>query len=219
MPPFAPFPLTPSELIYLSGELYAKKAFINNIKLLHSDLSVSTSELVNTMLAAAFLASEAEGILRLVPGKRKTLIGGRDVLLAEPAASRTIWPIPSLETQLFTNSQMLVGRAQNFVSGIVYQLLEADCVSPGAEIIDLCKPYLAERGLVEQGEKKILGFLKTDTYSLPAATLQGSRQFPMDRINLLLNTTQQARPDVWKLLLSGIKSGIAQRVEQTSSND
>ncbi|MCE5259569.1 MAG: hypothetical protein LLG44_11030 [Chloroflexi bacterium] len=219
MPPFAPFPLTPSELVYLNGEQYAKKHLVNNIKLMHIDQSVSASELAYAMLATAFLASEAEGALRLVVGKRKTLLGGRDELCAEPGSAGAIWPKPSLESKVLESSASLMQRSGNFISTIVYNLLDADCGSPGFEIIELCKPYMAQRNLAIQHEKKTLGIFTTYTYELPPATLQGARQFPMERISQMLSGTQQTRQQLWKMLIAGIKSGISQRVEKSSDDD
>lgn len=219
MPPFTPFPLTPSELIYLNGEKYAKKHFVNNIKLMHMDLSVSSDELAHAMLSSAFLACEAEGVLNLQVGKQKRLIGSRDVIYALVTGTGAVWPNPSLEFRIVSLSQALAEQGNNTISGIVYALLNSDCTAPATEIIYLCKPYMAQRGLVIKGKKKALGFIPLTTYELPTTTVQGAAQFPMDRINRMLLTTQQTRPEVWRLLIDGIKRGIAQRVEQSSSDD
>jgi len=219
MPPFAPFPLTPSELVYLHGEQYAKKHFINNVKLMHVDLSISSAELAYAMLSTAFLACEAEGVLLLQPGTQKRLIGSRDVLFAQVSATGAVWPQPSIEYRLAVLSQGLAPRGNNIIPTIVYHLLDADCVAPATEMIELCKPYLAQRGLVNQGQKKALGFIPVTTYELPDTTTQGAAQFPMERINQMLSAAQQSRPAVWKLLIEGIKRGIAQRVEQSASDD
>lgn len=219
MPPFAPFPLTPSELVYLHGEQYAKKHLVNNVKLMHADLSVSAGELVHAMLMTAFLASEAEGVLQLVIGKKKTLLGSRDELFAEPGPAAATWPAPSIESNLLESGRGLKPRSANTVTALVYNLLDADCASPGAAIIDLCKPYLAQRRLMNQGQKKVLGFIPTTTYDLPASTIAGAAQFPMARINQMLATAQQTRPELWKLLLGGVKDGISKRVEQVDTDD
>jgi len=215
---FTPFPLTPSELVYLNGEQYAKKRMINNVKLLHADLSVSASELAYAMLATAFLASETEGALRLVVGKRKALLGSRDELCAEPGPAGNIWPKPSIESNLIDTINKTAPRDTCFVSTLVYNLLSADSSSPGADIVNLSKPYMARRRLIIEEEKKTLAIFTTYTYTLPPATLQGARQFPMERINQMLNTARQTRPELWKMLIAGLKSGIAQRVEREDTD-
>lgn len=219
MPPFTPFPLTPCELVYLNGEKYAKKHFINNVKLMHVDLSVSSDQLAHAMLSSAFLACESEGVLSLQAGKQKRLIGSRDVVYAQATGTGAVWPQPSIEYRIAVLCQALAQRGNNTISGVVYALLQADCTAPATEIIELCKPYLAQRGLVIQGKKKALGFIPVTTYELPSTTVQGAAQFPMERINQMLLNAQQTRPELWKLLIDGIKRGIAQRVEQSSSDD
>jgi hypothetical protein len=219
MPPFTPFPLTPSELVYLNGEKYSpKKALINNTKLVHIDQSVATNELVNAMLCAAFLANELEGTLRFAVRIEKHLLSSKELLYADPAPVGRIWPEPSIESLICTNSQALAGSGKNSVRGIVYNLLDSDSAAPGSAIIELCKPYLAKRGLFTTGEKKALGFIPIVTYQVPQSTMTGAAQFPMDRINKLINSTSQTRPQVWKLLMAGIKAGIAERVEQSDDD-
>jgi hypothetical protein len=219
MPPFTPFPLTPSELVYLNGEKYSpKKALINNTRLMHMDLNVATNELINAMLCSAFLASEQEGAIRLAVRTEKHLLSSKDVLYADPGPAVRIWPEPSIEALICVNSTALAGRGKNSVRAIVYNLLNSDCSAPGSEIIELLKPHLAKRGLVATGEKKVLGFIPSVTYQMPQSTIAGAAQFPMERINGLINYTSQSRPQIWKLLMAGIKAGIADRVEQCYSD-
>ncbi|MHB1356154.1 MAG: hypothetical protein ACYCZF_09290 [Anaerolineae bacterium] len=218
MPPFTPFPLTPSELVYLNGEKYSpKKALINNSKLMHTDQSVATNELINAMLCIAFLASEQEGAILLAVRTEKRLLGSREALYADPGQVNRIWPVPSIESLVCDNSRALYSNNKNLVRAIVYNLLDSDTVAPGSAIIELLKPYLAKRALLTTGEKKVLGFIPSVTYQLPQSTIDGAAQFPMERINNLITNTSRSRPQIWKLLIAGIKAGIAERVEQ--SND
>lgn len=219
MPPFTPFPLTPSELIYLNGEKYApKKAIINNTRLMHVAIDVATKELANAMIVIAFLASEQEGAIRLTVRSVKHLLSSKDELFADPGPAGAIWPAPSIESLICSNSRALERAGKNSIRGIVYNLLDADAFSPGSAIIELLKPNLGQRGLITVGEKKVLGFIPSVTYQMPQSTIAGAAQFPMERINTLLNNTQRTRPQIWKLLLDGIKGGIADRVEESDSD-
>ncbi len=49
-------PLTPSELVFLNGELFAKKVMVGNVELLHFNEKVSLSHLGQTILTTAILA-------------------------------------------------------------------------------------------------------------------------------------------------------------------
>jgi len=219
MPPFAPFPLTPSELVYLHGDQYASRKSFNNVKLLHIDLGVSASELAYAMLSTALLACEAEGVLRFMVSQQKGLLKSHDALSAVVGPAGAIWPSPSIESRLLKNRLQLDPNAPYFVSSMVYDLLSADSAAPGADIVNLCKPYMAQRGLIVQNEKKTLKVFTSYTYELPQATLQGARQFPMERINQMLSSTQQTRPDFWKMLIANIKTGVSMRVEQRDDDD
>jgi hypothetical protein len=53
------YPLAPSELVLLKGDRFAKKAMLGNVQLLHTDASVSVSQLGQAALAAAILACQA----------------------------------------------------------------------------------------------------------------------------------------------------------------
>ena len=92
-------PLTPSELVFLNGEQFAKKAKLGNVDLLHSDEKVSLSELGEAILAAAFLAGEQAGAFHLEVRERKATLGLRKVreLFAVPASNRGNLPDGSLE--------------------------------------------------------------------------------------------------------------------------
>ncbi len=68
-------PLTPSELVYLNGEMFAKKVLLGNVDLIHSDEKVSLIQLGGAILATAILASEQAGALRLEVRERKGLLG------------------------------------------------------------------------------------------------------------------------------------------------
>lgn len=54
-------PLTPSEVVFLQGDQFARKARSNKVELLHADLAVSAEELGRAILVASFLASEEAG--------------------------------------------------------------------------------------------------------------------------------------------------------------
>ena len=64
-------PLSPSELVLLKGEQFAKKSFSGNIKLLHIDNKVSAKEIGQVMLMVALLANEQTGTVHLEVGQKK----------------------------------------------------------------------------------------------------------------------------------------------------
>ena len=66
-------PFSASELVLLNGEKFAKKVMMGNIQLMHTEESVSYSQLGQAMLAAAVLAAESSGNLQLEARQEKAM--------------------------------------------------------------------------------------------------------------------------------------------------
>jgi hypothetical protein len=79
--------------------MFAKKAMVGNTKLIHSDASVSTSQLGLAILCAAFLGSEQRGAVTLEVRPKKAMLGLRKVngLFADPKPGVAQWPSSSIE--------------------------------------------------------------------------------------------------------------------------
>lgn len=223
MSPIDPLaPLTACELVLLNGERFAKKVMLGNLKLLHSDASVSAAQLGQAILAAALLANEQMGAIRFEKRKKKALLGLRkvDSLYALPGVKDITWPAPSLESDILS----LVGRSQNDeslseVPNIVYTWLREDSGSPWETVVELVKSSMASRGLLDEIEEKKLKILTTTRYELPQSTADLSREYPVAPVESLLKTTESGRPELWKLLTDQIKSAIKARTEQDDSSD
>lgn len=218
MSPIDPLePITPSELVLLNGERFAKKVMFGNLKLLHTDASVSAAQLGQTILAAAFLANEKIGAIRFDKRKKKAMLGLRKVesLYAVPGVKNIIWPAPSLEADILS----LVGRfkddeVMSEVSKIVYTWLGEDSGSPWGSAVELVKSHMASRDLLDGIEEKKLKILTTTRYELPQSTADLSREYPVEPVESLLKTTESGRPDLWKLLNDQLNSAIKARTEQ-----
>ena len=115
-------PLTPSEMIFLNGELFAKKVKLGNVDLLHSDEKVSIAELGGTVLATAILACEQAGAFRLEVRERKATLGLRKVreLFAVPAKSREALPEGSLEATYAGMATQMALKEKNDIYTILY---------------------------------------------------------------------------------------------------
>lgn len=223
MSPIDPLnPITPCELVLLNGEQFAKKVMLGNLKLLHSDESVSAAQLGQAILAAAFLANEQTGAIRFEKRRKKALLGLRkvDSLYALPGVKDTTWPAPSLESDIHS----IVVRSQDDeesseVSNTVYTWLREDSGNPWVSAIALVKSYMASRGLLDKIEEKKLKILTTTRYELPQTTADLRGEYPVAPVESLLKTTESGRPDLWKLLTDQLKSAIKARTEQDDSAD
>jgi len=210
-------PLTPSELVLLNGERFAKKVMLGNISLLHSDASVSVAQLGLALIATAFLANEQQGVIRFEKRKKKAMLGLRkvEVLYALTGVRSVTWPAPSLEAEILS----ILARSQNDdewgdISNIIYAWLREDSASPWQAAIELIKSCMADRGLLEKIEEKKLKIFTSIRYELPQSALNLSREYPIEPIESLLSACEQNRPEIWKLLTDQIKSAIKARTEQ-----
>ncbi len=215
-------PLSSSELVLLNGDQFAKKIMIGNIKLLHTDASVSISQLGQAILAAGVLAAEAAGNLQLEVRQEKALFGLRKVknLYANPTPTPVEWPKYSLEAQLppiaerFKNDQ-----ESHEVSNLIYAWLRQDSSSPWQSTIEMVQSGLAERGLLDTSEETKLKVFTKINYSLPESTASLAAQQPIEPVKQLLANCENDRREIWDLLVKQIKSAIKARTEQDDSVD
>ncbi|WP_154020017.1 hypothetical protein [Halococcus sediminicola] len=184
-----------------------------NIRLLHSDSKARGSVLGRALLAVAFLANEQEGTIRLVPGEKKGLLRRRTytVLCAEKANTTVAWPEHSLEAHILSLHEKLQddqGRVQ--IEDLVYHLLRKTggrVNSPVGLPSQLVTSGLAERGVVETIKKRRLIF-KRIHYELPERTATLAHQADLAPIHQLLSETATDRPNLWRLLILEINSGL-----------
>jgi len=215
-------PISPSELVLLKGDQFAKKVMMGNIKLLNSEASVSVSQLGQAILAVAVLAAEAAGNLQFEVRQGKAMFGLRKVknLYANPTPTPVEWPKYSLEAQLppiaerFKNDQ-----ESHEVSNLIYSWLRQDSSSPWQSTIEMIKSGLAERGLLDTSEETKLKVFTVTNYSLPQDTASLAAEQPIEPVKQLLVNCENDRREIWDLLVKQFKSAIKARTEQDDDVD
>lgn len=215
--PLTGFPLAPSELVLLNGEIFAPPAGLAaKITLLHTDMAVSAADLVQVMLAVAFLANEQAGALRLEVRAKPTAFGPSKLqtLYADPGNAASAWPEYSLETRLQPLAVRLrdSGNAHE-AAAVVHGLLEVDAPNPWHHAGELVKRWLSRRGLLEAVEVVQFGLVKTQAYRLPDTTKALAAQAPVDAVQQLVDECSQSRPHVWEHLGRQIEAGLRQRLK------
>jgi hypothetical protein len=213
--------LTPSEVVFLNGEQFAQKVMLGNVELLHNHEKVSLAQLGMAILAAAFLGCEEAGAFSLGIGERKGLLGLRKIreLYAVPGNEQVQLPESSLEGVLADLAERMEVRDEHSVRNVVYTWLGQDTSSPWNNAISRLKAGMARRGLLDATEEKKLKIFTITHYTLSDTTpalLKGQSFAPVKR---MLESCAQSRPEVWKLLESGIKKAISARTEQDDSAD
>jgi hypothetical protein len=212
--------LMPSELVFLNGEQFAQKVMLGNIDLLHIDEKVSLSQLGQAILAAAFLGCEEAGAFSLGIGERKALLGLRKVreLYAVPGDTQVRLPEDSLEAALASLAQRFEERDDHSVQNIVYAWLREDTSSPWNNAMGLLKAGMARRGFLDAREEKKLKIFSVTHYSLAEGTRRLLRGQSFAPVKQMLERCEGSRPEVWKLLVNGIKKAISARTEKDDSS-
>lgn len=209
--------LTPSELVFLNGELFAKKVLVGNIDLLHSNGKVSLAQLGQAILTAAFLACEAAGVLRLEVRERKAMLGLRKVrkLCAVPAEPRENLPEHSLEASFYNLAIHLAQKNKNDIYSMVYTWLGQDATAPWNTALELLKAGMAKRGMLDASEQKKLKIFTVTQYSLPERTARLAKGQSVEKVKAMLENCERSRPEIWKMLESNIKKAISARTESS----
>ena len=213
-------PFTPSEVVFLNGEQFAKKVMLGNVDLLHSDEKVSLTQLGQTILATAFLAGETAGAFRLDVRERKAMLGLRKVqeLFAVPASPRENLPEHSLEGTFFDRATRLASHNTNDIYTMVYTWLREDASSPWNTAMELLKAGMARRGMLDATEEKKLKIFTVTRYTLPERTARLVKVQSVGPVKATLDNCARTRPEVWKMLESGIKKAISARTESSDTD-
>jgi len=214
-------PLTPSEVVFLNGEQFAKKVVLGNIELMHSGEKVSLAQLGQAILTTAFLACEHADAIRLEVRERKAMLGLRKVqeLFAVPASPREKLPEHSLEATFYDLAIRLAPQENNDIYSMLYGWLREDVSSPWNTVMELLKAGMAARTVLDATEQKKLKIFTVTHYSLPERTARLIKGQSFEPVKALLENCQRTRPEVWKALEKGIKKAVSARTESSDSSD
>lgn len=206
--------LIPSEMVYFNAEkLVSTKGVFNKISLMHTDVQVNRVELAQHLLAAAFLANEQAGLMRLELRQKKVMFGlsSKTALFADPTGQPPRWEGPCLEADLLAAA----GRAANSeVESIVSAWLGRDYSDPYDEVFLRVKMNLAGRGLLDMQEERKLKIFVSRSFSLPTEARAFIAAQPLGPLSALLQNCQNTRPQVWQELLKQIKEAVDSRQEK-----
>ena len=205
--------LTASEQVYLQGEKFAEKGgFLNKYKLMHIDEQVSLSDLVTQVVAAAFLASEKAGAIRLEARQKKALLGLTKVttIYAEPL-ERSDFPSGSLEAKFFhLANEFKRMKGENEIWKLVYAWLRRDVTAPWPEAAEFIQAGLGERQLLDVIQEKKLKIFTTTRYELPESTRALAASLPAGPIQQMLSDCRVNRPEVSESLAKTDQAGYRQ---------
>ena len=211
--------LAPSEIVLLSGDLFAPKATPVEAgepgeAIIGKSAIVTAAPLGRAMLAMAFLATEQARSITLEQSRSQgPLAAYVKALFAEPARSPVEWPINSLEASIGRVAGELSAkfRGSNTIANVLVALLEEDTPSPWEQAFYKVKWGLESRGLLSSTGVTNPALFRGKDWVLPAETAKDLQGQPIDLLRELLTDCEKKRPQAWKLLNEDIDRAIERR--------
>ncbi|MBP7694310.1 MAG: hypothetical protein KA764_20475 [Anaerolineales bacterium] len=211
------YPLAPSEMVLLNGAAFAPAAGpADRLALFDAGQVVTASVLIRAMLAAAFLAAEQAGALRLEARGRQTPFGPSKIqtLYVEAGASpEPGWPAGCVEAALPALAARLRASGAHEAGHLISAWLGAESANPWQAAAEAAQRGLAQRGLLDTAEVVKFGFVKTPVFQRPAETAALAARGPVAAVQALLREGSAARPEVWARLGEQIDGGLRQRLK------
>ena len=195
--------LTPSDLACLRRLPWSDQELNRVLRVQVSNL---LDKIITEAVAAAFLANEEAGVIRLEVTQKKVFfeLFTQTTLRVVRTGNAARWPGGSLEASL---------DGDGTVSDIIYRWLGEDYPNPWAWVMEcfLTRMVSAEVLDVEAVEKRVLKLftVTSEHYVLP----NGTSPLLMGPSLRLLEACKRARPEVYDKLMSEIGNGFNRRTE------
>jgi hypothetical protein len=204
----APLVFTPSERVLLFGDRFAKPAGMMGFGevVLSSGAKVGADELAVNAVAAAYLACEQAGAVRLEIRQGKAMFGlvTTRSLHVVPGQKHVSWPEGSLESWVVQGAQR-----QPKVSDLSQGLLcNGKENSPSQAMFERLKGALAARGILHADTKTTLKVFTSVSYDLPGHARAAAEQGGTQHVQAMLEACRQHRPELWKELKDDIQAAI-----------
>lgn len=200
-----------SDIIYLFGSLFAKKARLGGEKLVFGDEKVKLSDLADKLLVAAFadLAGRGYLALQVVEQKRLGLFTSRDVQASRVAQPGE--PLFGLEAAIWDN--IFDDPQQDRVREIISRITGGTQPNPWRDIVDLVKDGLAEQGFLLT-EKEVRRLRPDKIHWSPNEESILPHEGRVDEVRSLLSSVETQDPALYKQLVESVKKGLQAMVEE-----
>jgi hypothetical protein len=209
-----PTTLTPSDIVFLNGEQFAVEQGMlagGNFTLLHNGTKVGHVSLATAMFAAALLANEAAGTLRLSVKPKKAMLGLKTTTAAwaEPTGAKGNWPAQSFEEVLLLH----MGGQARWVTDILFDALLVMSTYPHTLPTLVLQTFLTDRGILTTTEKKKLGIFNATSFNLPPQSREVIAAHSTAPVKKMIAELQRSRPDLYQAIEAAVKDAIGRRRE------
>lgn len=197
------FPLTPSELFFLSVqdvEIGSKVSFRRKDWPSTSMFDPRRPKPGSMMIVVALLANEQLGFLHLETFKKRILLGlGQRRVLALFTGTPKTWPHDSLESELYRIGVASNEEGECLIYDIVYEWLQIRGY-PMQKAFELVREYLCKRRFFKRIESKRIGIFRVTEYFPQEKITRYAAEQRIQLINEMLTDCKSTRLDLWELL-------------------
>jgi len=205
-----------SDIVYLFGDRFARKARVGGAKLLYGGNKVKLSDLANILMVAAFadLASRGYVGLEAVKEKKLGLFTSRDVQVSRLSAPGEA--LYGLDAAIW--DKLSDDPKEDRVRPIISRILGGEQMNPWSDIADVAKSGLAEQGYFNVEKEELR--LRPDKYHWSAnEELILPHEGGVDEVKAMLSSLESREPALYKQLQDSVKKGIQAMVEQPDYDD
>ena len=203
----APPTFTPSELVVLFGEKFAEEGGMLTAKeeALVSRMKVSAEKLAHAALAAALLANEQTGVVRLEHRKGKALFGlmNTEKLHVVLGDREPTWPDGTIESTV-----ALLAHGGPTVSELFQSAIGSESHNPGQQVCAMVKAGLAGRDLMDVAERKMLGMITVPHFVLRDEVRRMAMAESPAPIQAMLRDAEKNRPQIWEQVMKEIRAAM-----------
>ncbi len=204
-----------SDIVYLFGDRFAKKARLGGTQLVFGGHKVSLEDLGDKLLLAAFAGLASKGYLALETVQEK-LLGlrtFRDVSVT-PVESPT-GPLHGLEAAIWDNTtgDPKMDRARLISSRVI----GGTCAKPWSVLVDLTKSGLADQGYLNV-DKEELRFRPDKVHWSANEDLILPLEDRVHEVKTMLSSLESRDRALYKQLVESVHKGIRAMVESPDSD-
>ena len=200
-----------SDVVYLFGDRFAKKARLGGEKLVFGDQKVKLSDLADKLMVAAFadLTNRGYLVLEVVEQKRLGLFTSRDVQASR--AAQPAEPLFGLEAAIW--DRIADDPQQDRVREIISRITGGTQPNPWRDIVDLAKNGLAEQGFLLT-DKEVRRLRPDKIHWSPNEESILPHEGRVDEVRALLSSLEMRDSALHKQLAESVKKGLQAMVEE-----
>ncbi len=194
-----------SDVVYLFGDRFAKKARLGGESLIYGGNKVKLSELAEQVLLASLadLASKGYVGLELVEQKKLGLFTSKDILVTRlTSPQETLYGMDAAVWDNLTGDPQ-----QDRVKDLISRITDGMCPNPWNELVAITKKALAEHGYFTV-EKEELRFRPDKVHWSANEEFISPHEGKVDQVKALLSSLETRNPAMYKQLVESVKKGI-----------